>query len=330
MRWWYEAIVRGLGGWACDPTKGGCIYERKGGEGHQQAYERLCDACRLFGCTGWRRRFRLLSDIGSRPYGIKFCLATLDRPEKFNHWWLSKVFADVMKRPFLFTDVALNIQLLPGASSEATALRGLLSLMAHYGAIGAKPQYGFGQFDWTEKLSPSESLEAIRKQVGASTHRPGSRRGKDYYTLRNFWHIHCVVPETEPLIRRFEEASIIGDKSTFKRLRKKYLPVSFDLRYKLPGSRDMGLRQSYRLAHGKMAARKVFGTLKGDKLGSRVFVSHLYKRKSTDKHYNLNVWGFTSPNIGKEMSQQLLEMFPGAECESVTGSQLLKGEGEGK
>lgn len=57
MRWWYEGIVRGLGGHACDPTAEGkqrCEYKDSVAE--------LCPACRLFGCTGWRRRFRLEVD----------------------------------------------------------------------------------------------------------------------------------------------------------------------------------------------------------------------------------------------------------------------------
>jgi len=48
LRWWYEAVVRGLGGMACDPTDSNC----NGEENH-------CDACELFGCTGWARKFRL-------------------------------------------------------------------------------------------------------------------------------------------------------------------------------------------------------------------------------------------------------------------------------
>jgi len=50
LRWWYEALVRGLGGYACDPTsEGRCPDE----------YGRRCAACELFGCTGWARKFRL-------------------------------------------------------------------------------------------------------------------------------------------------------------------------------------------------------------------------------------------------------------------------------
>jgi len=47
LRWWYEALIRGLGGTACDPTGTKC--ERKN----------HCDVCELFGCTGWARKFRL-------------------------------------------------------------------------------------------------------------------------------------------------------------------------------------------------------------------------------------------------------------------------------
>ena len=47
LRWWYEALIRGLGGTACDPTNSKCD-----GKHH-------CDACELFGCTSWARKFKL-------------------------------------------------------------------------------------------------------------------------------------------------------------------------------------------------------------------------------------------------------------------------------
>lgn len=48
IRWWFEVLVRGLGGGACDPTQ-----ETKcEGQTH-------CVVCELFGCTGWARKFRL-------------------------------------------------------------------------------------------------------------------------------------------------------------------------------------------------------------------------------------------------------------------------------
>lgn len=50
LRWWYEALVRGMGGYACDPTTDNRCPDNQG---------RRCNACELFGCTGWARKFRL-------------------------------------------------------------------------------------------------------------------------------------------------------------------------------------------------------------------------------------------------------------------------------
>jgi CRISPR-associated protein Cmr1 len=50
VRWWCEAIIRGLGGYACDPTSN----DRCPGKDNTR-----CAACELFGCTGWSRKFRI-------------------------------------------------------------------------------------------------------------------------------------------------------------------------------------------------------------------------------------------------------------------------------
>ena len=69
LRWWYEALIRGLGGTACDPTDENlrCKLDQdkfkkaiKRGKSAQEALdEKICPACQLFGCTGWSRGFRL-------------------------------------------------------------------------------------------------------------------------------------------------------------------------------------------------------------------------------------------------------------------------------
>ena len=66
LRWWHEALVRGLGGYACDPTSNEkCKLDHKKfdnsikkGKSVQEALdEQICSVCQLFGCTGWKRRF---------------------------------------------------------------------------------------------------------------------------------------------------------------------------------------------------------------------------------------------------------------------------------
>ncbi len=51
IRWWFEVLVRGLGGKACDPTSDVRCPDKDG---------RHCVVCELFGCTGWARKFRLM------------------------------------------------------------------------------------------------------------------------------------------------------------------------------------------------------------------------------------------------------------------------------
>lgn len=69
LRWWYEALVRGLGYCACDPTNDGCRLELSTKDKElirennlsidQCAKDQICPACYLFGCTGWSGKFIL-------------------------------------------------------------------------------------------------------------------------------------------------------------------------------------------------------------------------------------------------------------------------------
>jgi CRISPR-associated protein Cmr1 len=63
IRWWYEAFVRGLGGYACDPTAPRrCTFDtrRFGDTGNLRAVlNELCPACELFGCTGWSSKIQI-------------------------------------------------------------------------------------------------------------------------------------------------------------------------------------------------------------------------------------------------------------------------------
>ena len=79
LRWWYEAVVRGLGGTACDPTNSRC-------EGKKH-----CDACELFGCTGWARKFKLVIEKdNANEIILRFiALSDIEHIEKI---LLSKIF----------------------------------------------------------------------------------------------------------------------------------------------------------------------------------------------------------------------------------------------
>ncbi len=58
IRWWFEVVLRGLGGSACDPSA-----KRKASQDRNH-----CVVCELFGCTGWARKFRFdVLDENDRP-----------------------------------------------------------------------------------------------------------------------------------------------------------------------------------------------------------------------------------------------------------------------
>ena len=62
MRWLYEMLVRGVGGKTCKFDNKCCDIDK------------LCHVCKIFGTTGWKRRFRIFvleKDIKIQPDGIE-------------------------------------------------------------------------------------------------------------------------------------------------------------------------------------------------------------------------------------------------------------------
>ncbi len=153
MRWWYEVLVRGVGGRVCSPDSDGeknkrnkCDFNAEGYRKSQAGEERprlreagLCDVCRLFGATGWKRRFRLEVVDCTAPDRNSPKKITIDRKNpktnKKPEWYLPDHPRSGR--------VELTIKsLAAGCSPEP--VEGLLQFIADWGALGAKGQMGFG------------------------------------------------------------------------------------------------------------------------------------------------------------------------------------------
>ncbi|MHB8120142.1 MAG: type III-B CRISPR module RAMP protein Cmr1 [Methanothrix sp.] len=105
VRWWFEVLVRGLGGSACDPTDpdSRCLDK----QGHR------CVVCELFGCTGWARKFQFkIVDGNGQPIQ-----AAISKGQEF---------------VFYFTPLR------PIREEEWALLDLTLRLIADYGAIGGR------------------------------------------------------------------------------------------------------------------------------------------------------------------------------------------------
>jgi len=156
MRWWYEAIVRGVGGCACDPSQHKCSFDAKKYRNSKGIDERrrlldagLCDVCQVFGATGWRRRFKIevlennITDSSiqssieaNRSYINRFHTRRIPtwffKPPNSRYFVPPKVGVFTIQVQSLAQDFSPNI------------MGGLLQSMADWTAFGSKAQMGFG------------------------------------------------------------------------------------------------------------------------------------------------------------------------------------------
>ncbi len=138
LRWWYEALVRGHGGWACDPTERGgtCLLNveryREGlraGLPPRRAAARagICNACFMFGATGWQRLFRIHVDGGRTASNVSGYSGALSiRIESLS---------SRSKMP-----TAPNVAGIPNT------IQSLTEWIGEYGVLGRRTQSGFGAF----------------------------------------------------------------------------------------------------------------------------------------------------------------------------------------
>jgi CRISPR-associated protein Cmr1 len=123
LRWWYEAVVRGLGGWACDPSQTKCSHEGD-----------MCDVCRIFGTNGWRRRFRLTVDEQTHPAWHHEKSLNIRPPGRSRGWHLNTGVIGSARLTF------------HGDLQTLQEIQKLLIFLEKWGNIGARPQIGYGAF----------------------------------------------------------------------------------------------------------------------------------------------------------------------------------------
>lgn len=164
LRWWYEAILRGCGFPACDPTAGTCVYEDRDG------LAGICLACQLFGCTGYSRRFRLEVEGGG---GVgQASPIRLKNPGVPNHrgWRIPRSITN----PFTLKVLPLYPKFVDTGGLLLT-----LALIERFGALGAKASHGQGvvQFgdvptgpaltEWITSLKQKAAKNAASSQSSA-------------------------------------------------------------------------------------------------------------------------------------------------------------------
>jgi CRISPR-associated protein Cmr1 len=315
LRWWYEGIVRGMGGKACDPVGDDrCEYNAKD---KRLPEEQLCPACWLFGCTGWRRRFRL-EVKGLQSQDLFFVASNSIYQAAGN--WLWRMFGGEdlggaregrgAAVTFTFGVQALwseqaTLRVVPlGSDAQGTLARFafLLDTVAHWGALGAKPQHGFGQVEITGGLDRELVGEGKRLVVADTQSKPG-KSPPDFFNLDHFFSHTYELTQSEPYRREKK----IGTPPPGFDYRQHFIPCAFDIRYKSRGKdfrtgrgTDFGMRPWFREKWGKTVAHRLFGRSDArrdeDRAASRIFVSHLY-RTEPDGPWLLKVWGHVPSDL---------------------------------
>ncbi|HDL85852.1 MAG TPA: type III-B CRISPR module RAMP protein Cmr1 [Candidatus Acetothermia bacterium] len=172
LRWWYEAIVRGMGGYACDPVGGDrCEFDVKD---KRAPKEQLCPACWLFGCTGWARRFRLVVRDTTQPDGPTGAQCPTGNRFRRNStnekpaWYFSN-------GPGRSGTITMSVIPL-AADFDPNVILGLFKLIERYAGLAAKTQLGYGWIQLEEP--PALDLTAfVRASNTSAATRSGESKG---------------------------------------------------------------------------------------------------------------------------------------------------------
>ncbi len=357
LRWWYEALVRGLGGYACDPTsevpEARCAFDTKAyehakdkGQSEAEAIKaglhQVCPVCYLFGTTGWARLFQLRS-IGEVSTTSLHFRTTL----KLNRNWLQNVLGgqdkslEGKKIPY----GVLRFQIIPrrhDAEYAITQLALILRFAADYGGIGAKTQYGFGQFALIDGVSESvkSGLQALQAKIGAGFLRSTGPTISTPFDLNHF--VSLTYRISQNALKDFlTDAAHLGAEE--KKSESNYIPCVFDLRYRGSGKgKVLGLRAWLKKQGWTettdpknlgeidmlLGSRSRWGNPEQQqavdedvRTGSRVFFGMPYKNQKDSDEYTLRVWAFWPPELNpKVKNPQKLSVLLKSYLQNLFGS----------
>lgn len=259
LRWWYETIVRGLGGEACDPSAGTCRFDTEQYAKSQATDERqrlreggLCDVCQVFGATGWRRRFRLNIQDRTHPDNV------VSQRIEINHSYTDKGGMTRTRTSTWYFPAEPNNKPKSGQFAiqiqnlvqyfQPEIIAGLIQFISDWGAIGARPQMGFGVIELDKRVDTQPLCEWLAKVAGSKPypHLP---------SLRNIF-LTRISPKNG---KQFSEQD------------------TFNLKY--------DLRQLFAEQQNSDLRHVIMGTVRGKRIAAKVKMSRPYNNE-------IRVWGW--------------------------------------
>lgn len=253
LRWWYEVFVRSVGGTACDPTEHSCIYDQS------KPNDGLCDVCRVFGATGWARRFKLIisetslhherpsASSSGREGNLVFNLSS-DHPafrSQGHRWYL----------PGEPLDGQVQLTVIPTDTQfDPNIIGSLLQFIADRASLGAKPQMGMGIVRLASRQSLTPLIDHL-KGIAAS------HKNKN------------VIDERLPCLQNMFFAAIHVKSATES--------DTFDLKYDLRGMFRDVYKGNDNLRHTIMGY-----VSRSDRRGAKIMMSYPYEDGT------IRLWGW--------------------------------------
>ncbi|HDN74491.1 MAG TPA: type III-B CRISPR module RAMP protein Cmr1 [Archaeoglobus sp.] len=342
MRWWYEAIVRGLGGYACDPTKPHKC-ELSGKEKKTERVQKLCPVCYLFGTTGWKRQFNLQVKPPRQVVPLHFRTGI-----PMNYKWLGRIFGgaekevdgrkeyDISNLKVFFGNLEFHAVFREVESNFARMqFSSLLNFMSKYGGIGAKLQHGFGQFGCEPSSDFGIAFSNLYRMIEEEQFKTDINPN-EAPNLKNFV---CTTYN----LKQNDLKGFLGDGSHYgsQEMKKegRYIPCVFDLRYK--GKANIGFRQwlEERKSWSHDNLNRLLGVSEkkgqeikdGERAASKVMMGMPYKQ---DNGYSLKVFAFSpsdllSPAEFVDLFDDYMQEAFGVNGSPVYGTDILKKIKEG-
>ncbi len=267
LRWWYEVLVRSMGGEVNDPTdklkKGLDVdkYSSLSGEQRRDSkYLRnagLCDVSQVFGATNWRRRFRLeIDDATQHDQSISDIIELRGysypkgNGKKIPTWWFPEKEGDKPRSG------CLTIRVVPLADNfDPEIIMGLLQFIADWAALGARAQMGFGVVEpVNDRLNTRPLYEHLSAINGSKTYPSLPSLNNIFFAQINPKNKLCFTEEDTFVLKH-----ILRQKFTNKKIR-----------------------------------HFVMGTVSGDKIASKVKISRPYPYG--DEKF-IRLWGWLPENF---------------------------------
>ncbi len=201
LRWWFEALVRGMGYKACDSTsENKCKVEVKNVNDFLDIQKKICPVCFLFGTTGWKSRFSV--EVGENNLQMLYNGKVVVKINGGRGWHYEAGLMGDAELAFKYDDITLgekDNKIISLGDVLPSILKILLSLIGNHGMLGAKTAMGYGvvefKIDNSELSVSDEDWENFKTYL--SFFNSKFREGiKNLPNLKNFFFVKFRVNDS--------------------------------------------------------------------------------------------------------------------------------------